>query len=296
MQPEQDIETDRGLGLAESLVADVAGLVSPPDICVKIGELIQDPKASTQAIGEIIIRDPNLTARLLKLVNSSFYGLRSKIDTVSRAITVVGTRDLYALVLAISAVKSFSHLPNKLVNMDTFWRHSLYTALIARILAKRVDVLHPERLFIAGLLHDIGSLVVYSRLHELARDILLTAKGDEEVFYHMEMEMLGFSHADLGSLLLAQWQMSPELQDAVACHHAPAKARTAVLESAILHISNVLANRSGLGGYCEMGECLSAIDERALEAIGLAAGSLAESELTGQAGLQFADTAALLAA
>ena len=203
MQPELSIDSSRGLGLAESLVADVAGLVSPPDICVKIGELIQDPKASTQSIGEIIIRDPNLTGRLLRLVNSSFYGLRTKVDTVSRAITVVGTRDLYALVLAISAVKSFSHLPNKLVNMDTFWRHSLYTALIARILAGRVDVLHPERLFVGGLLHDIGSLVVYSRLHELAREILLTAKGDEEVFYHMEMEMLGFSHADLGSLLLA---------------------------------------------------------------------------------------------
>ena len=291
MQPELSIDSSRGLGLAESLVADVAGLVSPPDICVKIGELIQDPKASTQSIGEIIIRDPNLTGRLLRLVNSSFYGLRTKVDTVSRAITVVGTRDLYALVLAISAVKSFSHLPNKLVNMDTFWRHSLYTALIARILAGRVDVLHPERLFVGGLLHDIGSLVVYSRLHELAREILLTAKGDEEVFYHMEMEMLGFSHADLGSLLLAQWRMPEALQDAVACHHAPAKARTA-----ILHISNVLANRSGLGGYCEMGECLSAIDERALEVLGLAPGNLAETEITGEAGLQFADTAALLAA
>ena len=215
---------------------------------------------------------------------------------MSRAITIVGTRDLYALVLAISAVKAFSHLPNKLVNMDTFWRHSLYTGLIARILAKHVNILHPERLFIGGLLHDIGSLVVYSRLHEVAREILLIAKGDEEIFFHMEMEMLGFSHADLGSLLLAQWRMPAELQDAVACHHTPARAQVAMLESAIVHIANVLANRSGLGGYCEMGECLSAIDERALDVLGLAPGGLAEAEITGEAGRQFADTAALLAA
>lgn len=288
--------SQRGSKLAESLVCDVSGLVSPPDVCLKLAEIIQSPNATAHAIGEIAIRDPNLTARLLKLVNSPFYGLRSKVDTVSRAVTVVGMRELYNLVLAVSAVRSFSNVPNQLVNMDTFWRHSIFCGLIARLVAQKASVLHPERLFIAGLLHDIGSLVLYSRLYELARDLLIVAGGDEEVMFRAEREELGFSHADLGSLLLAQWQVPETLQEAVRCHHSPAEAGSGAREAAIVHLGNVLANRSGMGGYCENTNPTSLFEESALEVLGLTEAALDPDAIIGQAGLQFTETARALAA
>lgn len=296
MSPRKPTHDARGLGLAESLVADVTGLVSPPGICLKLAELVQSPDSSVQAFAEVIIRDPNLTARLLRLVNSSFYGLRTPVDTVSRAIAMVGTRDLYTMALAISAVKSFSRIPNPIINMDTFWRHSIYTALIARILAMRCRVLHPERLFIAGLLHDIGIVVLCSRLPDLARDLLLIARGDEELYCAVEMDELGFSHADLGALLLRNWNLPETLIETVALHHRPAVAVSAKVDTAIVHIANVLANRSGIGAYCEEIDGHSAIDEAALAALGLGPANLDESEVTGEAGLQFAQTAAVLAA
>ena len=148
----------------EQLVADVSGLVSPPTVCAKIFEVIRSPHASAQEIGETVRLDANLAARLLKIVNSSYYGFPSRIDTVSRAVTILGLRDLSNLVLAISAVRSFSRLRTGLVPMEVFWKHSILSAAIARQLAKLTGEGEPERLFVCGLLHDIGSLIIYAQL------------------------------------------------------------------------------------------------------------------------------------
>ena len=283
--------------LAPALVGEVAGLVSPPDVCARVFELIQSPDATINQIGEVIARDPNLTARLLRLVNSSFYNFTRKIDTVSRAVTIIGVRDLYNIVIAVSAVNSFNRLPNNIVNMDTFWRHSLYCGLIARSLAKHRHVLHPERLFVAGLLHDIGSLVLYNKMPDVMRDLLLIADGDEEVLHTAETEEFGFSHADLGGLLLRSWQLPEILQEAVSHHHTPAMAGNAAMESAIVHVASVLANRSEIGAYCEGQVRAETIDTAAWRILGLGEAGLPDEDLNvfiGEAGLQFGDTAMLI--
>jgi HD-like signal output (HDOD) protein len=285
----------KGRSLAESLIADTAGLVSPPQVCLAVAEMLQSPTCSLSKLGEVIVRDPNLTARLLRLVNSPFYGLSGRIDTVSRALMVVGIQQLHNLVVAICAVRSFSKVANRLVNMDTFWRHSIYTGLIARAVGKRCNVLHPERLFIGGLLHDLGSLILYHRLPELTQDLLLAAAGNEEVLYRAELEALGFTHAELGALLLEHWRIPESLREAVHWHHEPACAQNARLEAAVLHVSNVLANRSGIGGYCEKTQTsMVDIDSDALSL--LAPAALDEESIIGDAGLQFTETAAVLAA
>ncbi|NHZ69838.1 MAG: HDOD domain-containing protein, partial [Thermotogales bacterium] len=143
------------------LLGDVEGLVSPPDVCLRLFELIHSPSSGAKEISGVVSVDPNLTARLLRMANSSFYNFSRKIDTISRAVTVIGNTELYQLVLSISAVKTFNTIPNELVKMETFWRHSVYTGLLARAIAARANVLHPERLFVAGLMHDIGSIILY---------------------------------------------------------------------------------------------------------------------------------------
>ncbi len=274
-------------------IGEVSGLASPPDVYIKVFDLMESPTAAAEDMGLIISQDPSLTARLLKIVNSPMYSFSSRIDTVSRAVTVVGLRELYSLVVAVSAVKSFSAIPNDVVNMDTFWRHSIYCGIISRLLAKRCHVLHTERLFIAGLLHDIGSLVIYNRAPDIAKRILEIAEGDEEKVFNAELQELGFSHAELGGELLKEWTLPESLQDAVAFHHQPGRAKGGTLEAAIVHIANVLANQSELGAFSEVKVLPAEIDDAAWAATGLNPETFDRDEIIGEAGIQFVESASL---
>lgn len=252
-------------------IKDVSSLVSPPDICIRVFELVESNTATAQGLGEIISCDPSLTARLLRLVNSSFYQFSRRIDTVSRAITVVGVSELYNMVIAVSAVKSFSRIPSFVVNIDTFWRHSVSCAIIARMLAKRCGVLHPERLFVAGLLHDVGSLLIYNRVPETARDLILAARGNEGILHRTEQKALGFSHAELGGMMLDQWHLPDALQQAVRHHHDPAAATAhGRMEAAILHIADALANHGEQGAFSAEASADVFIEDDAWQTTGLA--------------------------
>ena len=270
-------------------VNEVAGLVSPPDVCIKVFDLIESHNASAHAIGAVISKDPNLTMRLLKIVNSALYNFSGKIDTISRAIAVVGISELYSMVIAITAVKSFSYIPHNVVNMDTFWRHSLYTAVNARLLARRCNVLHPERLFVAGLLHDVGSLILYHRAPQICKDLLIAAEGDEAALHQAEIREFGFSHADIGALLMKLWRLPDGLQEAVACHHQPDQAAHNPREAAIVHLANALANHTEIGAFCEMPDTELRVDTSAWETLGLDMEALEPDSLLEEAGTQFAD-------
>jgi len=232
-----------------ALLDDVEGLVSPPDICMQLFELIHSPSSGAADIARVVAIDPNLTARLLRIANSSFYSFSRKIDTISRAVTVIGNTELYQLVLSISAVKTFAHIPNELVRMETFWRHSVYTGLLARALAIRANVLHPERLFVAGLMHDLGSLVLYHQRPEAMRDLLLMADGDEEVLYQGELERFEFSHASVAAHMMERWQLPETLIDAIKWHHQPEAAEVSTIEAHILYLANHLVNESEQGNF-----------------------------------------------
>ncbi len=250
--------------VARSIIKDLSPLVSPPEVCTKVSQLLQEGNTTSDILADVIIHDPNLTTRLLKLVNSSFFGLSTKVDTVSRAITIVGIDELTSLIYAITSVESFSRIPDELTNMSTFWRHSVYTGLVAKSLATKLNVLQPERLFIAGLLHDIGTLVINARFPELARDIIEDAGGEEEHLYKMEQKLIGFNHATLGALMLEEWKLPKTLCESVQFHHEPMNSKHATMDACILHVSNVLANRSCVGSYCEI---ISVTDKILPEAI-----------------------------
>jgi len=252
-----------------ALLDDVEGLVSPPGICLRLFELIHAPTTGVKDIAAVVGVDPNLTARLLRIANSSFYSFSRKIDTISRAVAVIGTAELYQLVLSVSAVKTFTNIPNELVGMDTFWRHSVYTGLLARALAIRANVLHPERLFVSGLMHDIGSLVLYHQRPDAMRDILLMAEGDEEVLYQAELDRFKFSHASVAGYLMEQWQLPEELLDAVTWHHQPERAEKAPLEAHILYLANHLVNESEQGNFMGSPRAEIQLPEALLEVTGL---------------------------
>lgn len=295
-QPESHATHDLAPDLIEEIVDDVAYLVSPPDVCVKVFDLIESNDASAREIGDVISHDPSLTARLLRLVNSSYFNFPRRIDTISRAVTVLGVRELYSLVIAVTAIRSFSNLPVKLVNIDTFWRHSLYSGIIARNLARQCRILHPERLFVGGLLHDIGSLALYARQPELMRDLLLVSDGDEAILHQAELAELGFSHADVGGALAERWHLPEAMCEAIRYHHIPAYAASARIEAAIVHLAETLANRSEIGAFAESAAPETPIDPVVWEILELKAEDFDTVAVIGEAGNQFSDTAGLLLA
>lgn len=238
--------------IARSLVDDLGALVSPPDIALKINDLVADERTVIEDIAGVVIRDPALTAKVLRLANSAYYGLQTKVDTVSRAVMLLGMREMQKLVCAIAAVQTFSRLSSSVTNMNTFWRHGVYVGLMAQAIARRANILHPERLFVAGVMHDIGTLVINQRFPELAEGMIRDAAGDEDLLYALEHERLGFDHAYLGGLMLQRWRLPATLSEAIGAHHAPHRARGVGLDAAILKLADVVANFSGTGSFSEM--------------------------------------------
>ena len=229
------------------LVTGSVDIASLPDIFFKVNEMVDDPYCSASDIGEVIKLDAPFTARLLRLVNSPFFGFPSRIDTVSRAITVIGTRELRDLVLATSVIRNFAGIPEDLITMDHFWRHSIYAGLVARILATHCREVNLERYFVAGLLHDIGSLLIYRKLPELARETLNRSNYNGQVLHEAEREVLGFDHADVGGELLGSWKLPESLVEAIAFHHAPERAANHPREAAITHLANIVVTAIELG-------------------------------------------------
>ncbi len=257
--------------IAQTLVDDLSPLVSPPEVCLKVNELLGDERATLDDFAVVIIRDPALTARLLRLVNSSFYGLQSRVDTVSRAIQLLGMRELQKLVCAVSAIEKFSRLSNRITNMNTFWRHGVYTGLMSQALAKRLRVLHPERLFVAGVMHDLGTLLINHRYPEIAEETIRAARGDERQLRMLELEELGFDHAYLGSLMLSNWRLPDSIIDAIAWHHEPAGAELSPVDAAILATADGLANFAGTGSFSEFIPTAPGFDLAVFQSLGLPA-------------------------
>ena len=227
---------------AQDLVNDSLELASLPEVVMRTVDLINDPATSAAEIGQVLSEDPALTARLLKIVNSPFYGFPSRIDTVSRAITVIGTLELLDLILATSVVKAFRGIPTELVDMDSFWEHSLYTGLVARVLAGRMRAPNTERYFIAGLLHDIGSLAMYRQIPDSAAAILRRARNEIAPLHSIEQETLGFDHGEVGAELMQAWHLPPSLVEAIRFHHAPQQAEQHQLETALVHLADVITS------------------------------------------------------
>ncbi len=225
------------------LIKNVGDLVSLPDVCIRVNQMVDKPDSTAAAFGEIISQDPGLTARLLRIANSAFYGFSHEIDTVSRAVTMIGIGKLRDLVLATSTVDVFDKIPNDLLTMENFWRHSLYCALTSRSLAMQIQLPHGESLFIAGLLHDIGQLVMFHEMPDEARKALLLSMegGDGLEIHEAEHEIMGFDHTDVGLELARQWNLPKSLQEVIKYHHNPSAADKFQTEVAIVHLANSLA-------------------------------------------------------
>ncbi len=232
---------------AAALVESATEFAILPTVYFKVDEAINDPCKSNHHLSQIINEDAVLAAKLLRIANSALFNFPSKVDTISRAITVIGMQQLKDMVLSCSVIKTFNHLPADLVNMDSFWRHSMATAVAARLLATYCKEPNVERYFVAGLLHDIGQLVLFSEIPDVICDVIQKALSMQLLLQDTELKIVGFTHAEVGALLIKSWKLPECLEDAVGYHHSPASAKTSFREVAIVHVADLMTTALQFG-------------------------------------------------
>lgn len=259
----------------EKLIRATPAISSLPNVYTHLSQAVNSPITSCHDIAKIISEDTGLAARLLRIANSAFYGFPSKIDTISRAVTLVGTRQLCDLALATSIVKQFSGLSDDLVTMESFWRHSIACGVTARILAKHRRETNVERFFIAGLMHDIGSLVMLSTIPELVRAAMDEAQSREDLLFRAERKLIGFDHADVGGALLRQWKLPVHTANAVAFHHTPSRDSGLYTDTAVVHVADLITNATRIGSAGE--RYVPILDNEAWERLGLPVSILAST-------------------
>ena len=224
---------------------------SPPHVYVKLKEALDDPRSSFKEFSAIIGHDPSLSARLLKIVNSAFYGMEQEVETITHALGIIGTEQLTQLVLATSVTKQFTGIPENLVSMDLFWRHSIACGVTAKIIADWVGERNLESYYLAGMLHDIGSLIVYKKFPSDSEKVLRRCKENKEYLFDVEREVFGASHAKVGGKLLKGWGLPMSLCEPVFFHHRPNKAKEFPLATKIIHVADSIVDQMELGSSGE---------------------------------------------
>jgi len=234
----------------ELLVKSASRLFTLPEICIKIHDLIHDPSSSMTDIAKLISIDPSLSARLLKIANSSFYSFSSQIDSLDRAINIIGTADIYNLALATSTPSAFDSLNNnEHIDIKSYWRHSVMTGLIARGLAQTEKIRHPESLFLAGLFHNLGQLVVLEQMPEIFLKVE-EKKSEGAAPWEIEKEVLDYTYADISCELLKCWKMPESIISIVSAQNNPSLSNDARVASYI-HIATRAASQLEFGDKTE---------------------------------------------
>jgi HD-like signal output (HDOD) protein len=249
------------------LLTGYVEISSLPLVYTRLNDAINNPRASISDIARIISEDAGLTARLLRIVNSAFYGIPTRVESIARAVTIIGTHELRALALATSVTTMFKGIPEDLANMDLFWRHSIACGVAARILATFRRVPNAERFFIAGVLHDIGRLVMYIKIPDQSREAIVRSREVGEPLYVSEREVIGFGHASLGSLLLGAWRFPSGLEEAVGFHHNPNGAARYPLEASIVHLADIICHAMQFGTSGE--QFVPPMEKEAWDQVGL---------------------------
>ncbi len=225
-------------------------LPSLPTIVVRLNQALNHPSCTATHIADIIAKDTGLTARLLRLVNSGLYNFPTTIDSIPRAVTIIGSRQLSELAMASAVVSTFKDIPSELVDMTSFWKHSVACGIICRLLAGYRKNTNTESYFLAGLLHDIGRLILYLYFPAETRDLLIYAVHQPQLMHHLEQEYLGMDHGHIGALLIKRWQLPQILEEACRYHHEPSASSQKTV-AAMVHIADIICNALQLGGCGE---------------------------------------------
>ncbi len=234
-------------------VESMGQLPTLPSVITSVLELIRNPKTSAADIGRAINVDMALSTKILKIVNSAFYGFPKKIGTVTQAVVILGFNTIKSAILGVSVIKAFEDSYQKSnkssFHEDEFWEHSIGCASVCRVIAKRMNIRFVEEAFISGMLHDIGKLIFDQFVHDEFKKSLQLMNGNDIFLNEAEKEVFKFDHADIGAFLLEKWNFPADLCNAVQHHHHPGnlkKGEDKILSS-IVHLGDIICKAVDIG-------------------------------------------------
>ena len=229
---------------AQELKRKIEGLrniPTMPGIVQKIADMVDSPNISATDVGKVIAQDQILSAKVLRLINSSFYGFPGRISSVSHGVVLLGFNVIKGIILSASVFEMLSD------DMIGLWEHSLGVSAAAGVVARYRNYAEPEEVTTAGLLHDIGKVILAIELPEVVEDLDAYVAERRESRVVAEKELLGITHCHVASWLCAKWNLPINISEPLIYHHVPQRAKFAVEQTAMVHLANLLVRARGFG-------------------------------------------------
>jgi HD-like signal output (HDOD) protein len=287
------VETvDRAKAIVDKALASIGDIATLPEVTIKIIQIVEDPKSTARDLHEVIKRDPALSVKVLKVVNSAFYGLPGQVASVDRAIILLGLSAVKNIAIAASIARLFKgkRISEQFSAAD-LWRHSVAVAVAARALGKlSPHAVMLDELFVAGLIHDLGTLVERQAFPDEFAEVIRRCSDGGQDFLACEREVIGADHQAFGVGLTTKWKFPRHLRAAVGFHHSPETVSAELRNiAAIIHVADVIACQERLGFYLtaqseelqpSVLEPLGLTDQHVTEVRQSLPGQLAEAEST----------------
>ena len=232
---------------AQELTSQIDALISLPMVYQRVREQLQSPQGSVFEVARLVSADPALTARLLRLVNSAMYGHRGEIDSVVRAVQILGLQQVHDLVLVMSLHAMFAGVRPAHLDMNQFWRNSVLCALAARAIAQITHHPGQERVFVIGLLADIGHLVLFQTTPVLADEARQIATQTDEALHLVERRIIGCDFAEVGATLMDQWRVPSSFATAIGTQTLPRLGGEHAGDAAILNLARHIVEADARG-------------------------------------------------
>ncbi len=229
-------------------VQTIIQLPALPTIAMEVIQMVDNPKTSASSLGKLISADQALTAKVLKIANSPFYGFPKKISTIDFAIIILGFDALREIVISISLVSSLQRKTDKYFDAKAFWDHSIATGVIARRLARDLGYRISGEVFVAGLLHDMGISILHRYFANDFKRIVDIVRESDLAFLEAEESVLQVTHGEVGGWLAERWNLPDHLTEAISLHHTPGLARRNKELVALIHCADVFCTRILEGG------------------------------------------------
>ncbi len=239
--------------LIDKILKHVDEIPSLPTSVAKILEVTQDPYASPNSLNKVISLDPILTGKVLKLVNSAYYSLSTKVTSIVKAIILLGVNTIRNLALTTAVVPMMGTQAKRswmVLDVHGYWKHSLGTGVLSKLIAKHLGVVpeEHEEYFICGFLHDIGKVILDHALQEEYLEIIKKSEQTGKTLHEVETEILSINHCEIGKLIAEKWSLSPNIIESIYYHHNPSECSENIRQMIYsVSLANLYCNHNNIG-------------------------------------------------
>jgi len=256
----------------QTLLDETQHLVLPPKVYMKLKAALEDPSTDFGDLARLTSTDVSIAARLLKVANSAMFNFPGQVNSIDRALSLIGTQQTVDLILATEVLKSISGIKSDVFSVEDFSKHSLGCAISARVLAQYKGEHDIEAHFVNGLLHDTGRLLLFVKHPEVQKTLIETNKSESVPLRTLETQQYGVSHDEIGAALFRSWGLPKALVECAAHHHTPMSSEHHSFSAAIVHVADWITHSVPMGGNGE--SFVPALDESAWLSLGIPESSL----------------------